>query len=203
MIRLLVLLLAVVLCGCQSQPGSRPTLSAGGEEPQSPVILQSVEYEVRETLTLVNRGAGRPSKQNLWVALIRDLPPYQTVQSMQVAPGDYQSITDECGNEYAEFDLANMAPGETIQIQIEYQVVVHELIYELANCSGGVPDEFTQAELHVESENAQIVELSQELSEGQDTACELQLQFALGEDLGVLAIEVFPRRRRIAACGDE
>ena len=170
--RLPALLLAVVLCGCQSQPGSTPPPATGGNDPPPPAILQSVEYRVRETLTLVNRGSGQPSKQNLWVALIRDLPPYQTVRSHEIAPNDYQLITDEYGNQYAEFDLSNMAPGETVQIQIEYRVTVHEPIYDLTDCTGAVPDEYTQAELHVESDNAQIVELSQELSEGQDTACE-------------------------------
>ena len=170
--RWLALLLAVILCGCQSQPGDTPTPPTGGEQPPSPTILQSVDYEVRETLTLVNRGTGQPSKQNLWVALIRDLPPYQAVRSMQVTPKDYQPITDEYGNRYAEFDLAEMGPGETVQIQIEYRVTVHELAYDLADCTGAVPDEYTQAELHVESENAQIIELSQELSKGKDSACE-------------------------------
>ena len=96
---LLVLLLAVVLCGCQSQPGSTPPPPTGGEESPSPAILRSVDYDVRETLTLVNQGTGRPSKQNLWVALIRDLPPYQTVRSSEITPKDYQLITDEYGNQ--------------------------------------------------------------------------------------------------------
>jgi transglutaminase-like putative cysteine protease len=170
--RLLALLLIVVLCGCRSQPGLLPTLPWEGEEPPTPAIRQSVEYEVQETLTVVNQGAGKPSKQNLWVALLRDLPPYQTVQSMQITPRDYQPITDEYGNHYAEFDLSDMAPGETVQIQIEYRVSVHEPTYDLADCTGAVPDGFTKAELHVESDNAQIVALSGELSAGKDTACE-------------------------------
>ena len=170
--RLLALLLAVVLCSCQSQPGNTLLPSTAGEEPPAPAIQQSLEYEVRETLTLVNRGTGRPSKQNLWVALIRDLPPYQTVQSMQITPRDYQPITDEYGNQYAEFDLGDMAPGETVQIEIEYRVAVHELGYDLADCTGTVPDRFTEAELHVESDNAQIVALSQDLAAGKDTTCQ-------------------------------
>jgi transglutaminase-like putative cysteine protease len=170
--RLLALLLAVVLCGCQSQPGSTLPPATRGQEPPSPAILQSVEYDVRETLTLVNQGAGRPSKQNIWVALIRDLPPYQTVRTSEITPDNYQLITDEVGNQYAEFDLGDMAPGETIQIEIAYRMALHEPAYDLADCTGDMPDEFTRAELHIESENVQIVELSQELSEGQDTACE-------------------------------
>ena len=51
-------------------------------------------------------------------------------------------------------------------------MTLHEPAYDLADCTGDMPGEFTQAELHIESDNAQIVELSQELSEGQDTVCE-------------------------------
>jgi transglutaminase-like putative cysteine protease len=170
--RPLVLLLAVVLCGCQSQPGSTLPASTPGEAPPPPAILQSVEYEVRETLTLVNEGPGRPAKQNIWLALIRNLPPYQTVHSMEISPRDYQLITDEYGNQYAEFDLSDMPAGETVQIKLQYTVSVHEPAYDLAGCTGDVPDEFTQAELHVESNNIQIVELSQGLSKGQNTVCE-------------------------------
>lgn len=172
MIRLLVLSLAVVLCSCQSQPDNTLPPSTWGKEPLSPDILQSVEYEVRETLTLVNEGAGQPSKQNVWIALIWDLPPYQTVRSMEITPDNYQLITDEYGNWYAEFDLSDMPPGATVVIQLEYRVAVHELVYDLADCTGDVPDEYTQAELHVESNNVQIVELSQELSQGKNTVCE-------------------------------
>jgi hypothetical protein len=60
---------------------------------------------VRETLTLVNEGSGQPSKQNVWMALIRDSPPYQTVRSMPVRPDTYRLTVDEHGNQYAEFDL--------------------------------------------------------------------------------------------------
>jgi transglutaminase-like putative cysteine protease len=172
MIRFLTPLLVVVLCGCQTQPGSTLPSSTWGEEAPSPTILASVEYEVWETLTLVNEGSGQPSKQNVWTALIQDLPPYQTVRSMEITPDDYQLIRDEYGNRYAEFDLSDMLPRAKVQIQLKYLVAVHELAYDLADCAGDMPDEFTQAELHVESNNVQIVGLSQELSQGKNTVCE-------------------------------
>ena len=37
--------------------------------------------------SLVNEGDGHPAKQNLWVALIHDIPPYQTVSSRSISPG--------------------------------------------------------------------------------------------------------------------
>jgi transglutaminase-like putative cysteine protease len=172
MSRLLAPLLAVVLFGCQIQPGSMRPPPAQGEEAPSPAIVQSVEYQVREILTLVNEGAGQPSRQNVWIALIRDLPPYQTVRSAEIIPRNYHVTIDEYGNRYAEFDLSDMPPGAIVEISLEYRVAVHELAYDLADCTGDVPEEFTQAELYVESNNVQIAELSQELSGGRKTVCE-------------------------------
>jgi transglutaminase-like putative cysteine protease len=177
---LVALLLAGVLSGCQITPAPAPagrepptsTLVPAGAEPVVPAILSSVDYAVRETITLVNEGPGQPTKHNIWIALIQDLSPYQTVHSMEISPGDYRLITDEYGNRYAEFDLSDMPAGTTVQIRLEYRLTVHELAYDLGGCSGDMPDEFTQAELHIESNNVQIVELSQTLSEGKDTACE-------------------------------
>jgi transglutaminase-like putative cysteine protease len=51
-------------------------------------------------------------------------------------------------------------------------VTIFERIVELGNCEGSLPDEFTQPELHIESANPQIVTLSEELSQGQKTACD-------------------------------
>lgn len=172
MSRLLVLLLALTACGCQSR--SSPTIPAmtGAGAPPAPAIVQTVRYHVSETMILVNEGPGQPSKQSVWIALIQDVLPYQTVRSMEIAPANYQLSTDEYGNRYAEFDLSDMPPGETIQIQLEYRVDVRELAYDLAGCTGDGPDEFTRAELHIESNNLQIVELSQKLSEGRSSACQ-------------------------------
>jgi len=168
----LALLLVVAQCGCQGQPGPTLSPSTGEEEPLSPAILQSVEYDVSEILTLVNEGSGQPAKQNVWIALIRDIPPYQTVSSREITPDQYQLSVDEHGNRYAEFDLSDMPPGDKIQIKLEYRVTVHELAYDLADCTGSMPAAFTQPELHIESNNVQIVELSQQLSEEKDTVCE-------------------------------
>ena len=69
------------------------------------------KYLVQQQLTLVNEGAGQPEKQNLWVALIRDFPPYQQVQSMEVSPKVYKILIDEDGNHYAEFDFSGQPAG--------------------------------------------------------------------------------------------
>jgi transglutaminase-like putative cysteine protease len=164
-----------MLCGCQ---GSAPELlpAPTPENPvrkhPSPLVLNTVEYEVQERLTVVNKGPGQASKHNIWMALIQDVPPYQTVRSMEVTPEGYRLIEDEYGNQYAEFDLADLPPGASVPIQIRYRVAVNEVDYDLASCEGEVPDDFNQPELHIESNNIQIVELAQQLAEGKPTACE-------------------------------
>jgi transglutaminase-like putative cysteine protease len=142
-----------------------------------PSIASTVEYEVVERLTLANKGPGQPDKQRLWIALIRDLPPYQEVHSMQVEPGEYRLMTDEYGNQYAEFDLTDLPAGSNVSIQIRYQVAVHELTYELVPCEGELPTEFTRPELHIESNNAEITDLANRLSDGQQTACDVARAF--------------------------
>jgi transglutaminase-like putative cysteine protease len=174
------LMLLVVSAGCQGGVSPTPGAEQKSVLGSNPSILQVVEYEVEETLTLVNRGSGRPAKQNVWIALIRSVPPYQEVRETEVTPDDYRSMTDEYGNQYAEFDLSGMPPGSTTSIHIHYRIAVNELAYGLSSCEGAVPSEargedlgnYLRPELHIESANRQIIDLAGELSEGQDTACE-------------------------------
>lgn len=134
-----------------------------------PVATQ--QYTVRQTISLVNTGDHKPAKQNLWVALIRDMLPYQRVVSRTISPNKYILSTDEYGNQYAEFDLSNHAPGARITVEIAYEVSVNEINYDLSDCEGELPEEFTQPELHIESANPQIISLAQALSKGEQTVC--------------------------------
>ena len=158
------------LIGCQPQvKSSTPASTTPGPRV---TILGSHEYGIHQELTLANQGAGRPEKQNLWVALIRDFPPYQSVVSMAVSPGDYQTVMDEYGNRYAEFDFSNQPAGTTQTIKIDYRVSVNELAYDLSVCQGDLPQVFDQPELHIESANPQIVALANRLSQGKNTICQ-------------------------------
>ena len=147
------------------------------EKPQDATSLQTSvvrtqAYMVRQTISLANIGNRKPEKQNLWVALIRDVHPYQEVVSREISPKKYSLVTDEYGNQYAEFDLSDHPPGTTIDIEILYEISVKEITYDLSNCEGDLPDEFTQPELHIESGNPQIISLASNLSKGKRTACE-------------------------------
>ena len=135
-------------------------------------ILDIAEYEIEQRIKLVNRGPGSPSKQNLWVALINDIFPYQEVLQKEINPGDYTLIIDEYSNQIAEFDFSDMPPESEIEVQINYRVRVNQLEFDLSGCQGELPDFFTQPELHVESQNPQILQISNQLSQSKQTACE-------------------------------
>ena len=135
-------------------------------------ILGQREYAVHQQLALVNEGSGQPEKQNIWIALIRDFPPYQDVPSMEISPKNYELVVDEYGNHYAEFDFSNQPAGTTQTVKIDYQVVVNELAYDLSVCQGELLDDFIQPELHIESANPQIMALASELSQGKGTVCQ-------------------------------
>lgn len=147
--------------------------------------LDSIEYDISQKLTLVNHGPGSPSKQNLWIALIRDVFPYQEVMRREITPETYQLIIDEYGNEIAEFDFSGIQPDSEIEVQINYRVKVYQLEQDLSNCQGQLPDFFTEPELHIESQNPQIQQLSAELSKGERTACGQVRAFYdyIGDDL--------------------
>jgi transglutaminase-like putative cysteine protease len=140
-------------------------------------ILNQREYVVHQQLELVNEGSGQPEKQNIWVALIRDFPPYQGVLSMEVFPRDYELVIDEYGNHYAEFDFSRQPAGTTQTVKIDYRVAVNELAYDLSVCQGELPNDFIQPELHIESANPQIVALASELSQGKRNMCQQVREF--------------------------
>jgi transglutaminase-like putative cysteine protease len=137
-----------------------------------PTIASTISYDVSQNITLVNEGPAQPDKHNIWVALIGDQSPYQQIISREIRPENYVIVSDEYGNQYAEFDFKDLEPDSSAQINIDYQVAIHELAYDLADCAGGLPDEFNQPELHVESNNPQIISLAEELSTPNQTVCE-------------------------------
>lgn len=156
-----LLILLIVCVACTQSDGTPVTK-----------IAKTRQYLVQQKLSLVNEGDGQPTKQNLWVALIHDIPPYQKVLSRSISPDNYTLSTDEYGNQYAEFDFSDHPAGSTINVEIEYKVSVNEMIYDLSTCQGEPLGEFTQPELHIELANPQIISLAKDLSQGKRTNCE-------------------------------
>jgi len=166
------LITLVIALGQGCQPQERLSTQVVTAAPTVVTVLSQRQYEVHQRLTLVNEGPGQPEKQNLWVALIRDFPPYQAVMSMEISPAVHELITDEYGNQYAEFDFSIHPAGTTHTVEIDYQVAINELAYELSACEGELLNDFIQPELHIESANPQIVALANELSRGKQTVCQ-------------------------------
>jgi len=165
-----VLIILFYSLGCQPRADS---LNSETTTPGSRMIIAGQrEYGVHQQLTLANEGSGQPEKQNIWVALIRDFPPYQDVLSMDIFPKEYELVIDEYGNQYAEFDFSGQPAGTIQTVNIDYRVAVNELTYDLSVCQGELPDDFIQPELHIESANPQIVALASELSRDKGTVCQ-------------------------------
>jgi transglutaminase-like putative cysteine protease len=135
-------------------------------------ITDTVSYSITQTISLVNEGPMQPEKHNIWVALISDQKSYQEVISRDIQPAAYVIVSDEYGNQYAEFDFKDLEPGGSIQISINYEVAINELTNNLEDCIGNLPNEFTKPELHIESNNPQIVALAADLSKPNQTECE-------------------------------
>jgi transglutaminase-like putative cysteine protease len=160
--------------GISSQPNSNGGLDLVPDPQKNARITRtgSVTYRVDEHFVVFNQGPGIPSKQNIWLALIQDFPPYQSVRSMEISPKDYQLVTDEYGNRYAEFDLSEQPAYSKINIQASYEVSLQAVHYDLGDCQGELPEFYTEPELHIESDNPQIQTLAQQLSKGLKTPCE-------------------------------
>ena len=152
--------------------GCKPSQTGSVPQAESAIPGESRTYEVTQRLVISNQGPGSPQKQNLWVALIQDFPPYQSAELVEITPEDYQPVVDEDGNRYAEFNLSEHPAGTEIQVRIEYQVTVYGQTFDLGDCQGELPQDFIQAELHVESNNPQIQALAETLSRGSKNPCE-------------------------------
>lgn len=163
-------MLLILACSACNSTGAHSQAPQSGLPSISVASTQT--YTVQQNLSLTNKGSLPPEKQNLWVALIQDVPPYQEVLTRKISPKKYILVADEYGNQYAEFDLSDHPPGTVINIEIEYQVRVNEINYNLESCAGDLLDEFIDAELHIESSNPQIIQLGKELSKGKKTPCQ-------------------------------
>jgi hypothetical protein len=93
-------LLTVVFLTIACQPAGIAAAPKAVETTSAGRVLGQREYTVELRLVLTNSGPGIPEKQNLWVALLRDVPPYQAVTSLTIMPTDYTLVTDEYRTAY-------------------------------------------------------------------------------------------------------
>lgn len=181
--------LLLVQCCCiagvvsRLPPASAPLvpLADEGSRPQEtlPVLSHTLitdtqVYTVRQTLRLKNDGSAAVEKLKLRVALIRDWEPYQDVRSMAISPSGYEILWDEYDNQYAEFWVYDIQPGESVPITLEFEVAVHGLLFDLSECTGPMIEGFTGAERYLETDAREIRSLAGKLSRNSATVCERQ-----------------------------
>ena len=171
-----------ILTACQSAIPHPGTMD---HDPSRNIEQKSQSFHIHQSMSLKNIGDREPEKQNLWVALIRDIQPYQSVESRLISPSGYVMVSDEYENQYAEFQLDNHPAGKVIRIEIDYKITVYEHSPDFEDCEGELPMEYTQPELHIESANPQIIALASDLSKGKSTPCEKVRSFYdhLGDNL--------------------
>jgi len=153
------------------QPSTAPVIE---EDPNAGMdaITGSSSYRVQQTLRIANEGSGTVDELKLHMALIKDWKPYQVVSLKQVTPVDFETFTDEYGNQYALFWLYDIQPGESVPINIEYEVTVNALDYDLRDCSGEMLDGFTYAEDYLEVDDNAISSQSYVLMQNVVTYCQ-------------------------------
>jgi transglutaminase-like putative cysteine protease len=167
------IIIALVLAGCsiQSENSIAITPAVISATSLSTNADRTHTYDVIETITFSNEGDNPPGKFNLWVALMSTIHPYQEVHTTTIVPSQFDLVTDEYGNQYAEFDLFDIHPGETQTITIRYTISIYSVVTDLTECDGELIQEFTQPELHIEANNPQILSLAENLSSDSETVC--------------------------------
>jgi transglutaminase-like putative cysteine protease len=138
----------------------------------SPEISDTIEYKVQSVVTLENIGDNPSSLIKLWVALIQNLPPYQSVLSMDIQPVQDEFVRDSYSNLYALFVFEDVQPGEMIAIEISYSVIVNALKYTWSDCQGPVPDKFIYPEKFLQSSAPELVDLSDDITANATNFCE-------------------------------
>ncbi|MGB3904983.1 MAG: transglutaminase domain-containing protein [Anaerolineae bacterium] len=155
---------------CISTQSPLPTTIPSGYPP-GPTILSYADYDVTHTVTLTNAGQGTARRLTLWVALIRTLDPYQKLFASHSEPSEYEVVGDEYGNQFARFEFHDVGPGKRLVARLTYEVRVRELAYDLSQCEGEILDSFLEPDTYVESDDARIQALADELSHGQANPC--------------------------------
>ncbi|MFC1617859.1 transglutaminase family protein [Patescibacteria group bacterium] len=151
----------------ESSPSAIATIA-----PEEYGLLETTQYRVSTEMTMINEGAEPTTKLKAWLALPRDIEPYQKVISMNIDPAQYKEINDKEGNNYAEIDMPNLSPGETASINGEFIIEVNQVNLDLADCEGDIIDDYLGAEEFIESEDPEIQKIANQLTRGKNNVCE-------------------------------
>jgi transglutaminase-like putative cysteine protease len=147
------------------------TVTATAEVQPGYTITSTRTYDLAFEVRLFNNGSGSADRISLVVAMVSDRPPFQAVLSSQVSH-PYTLETDEFDNQYARVVLTDFPSGAADTVRFEYRVEVNALRYDLGTCSGGMAQTDIYPETYIESDAAEILQRSQDLSLGKATPCE-------------------------------
>lgn len=151
----------------QSPTTDTPPLPA-----DEPIITGSATYDVRNTLTIANRGPGVVSRLEVTIATIRDFAPYQDVISYEASPVEtLDRIVDDYGNEYVYYEFFNIAPGDSRTVELRYRVVVNELHFDWVNCQGEVIDDFLDSETYLNTTSSEITGIAGSIADADADLC--------------------------------
>ncbi|MBI9044404.1 MAG: transglutaminase domain-containing protein [Anaerolineaceae bacterium] len=132
-----------------------------------------IVYEIVNSVTLFNEGPGEVSRLDFTMAIIHSIAPYQEVLNLKIHPQGYKLISDRWENDFAFYRIKNIPVGESILIEIRYEVKVFGFESDLSNCKGFPPSEFLEAEDYIEVDHPKIQQISSELADGVADICAL------------------------------
>ncbi len=144
-------------------------------------LPESASYDIIERISLNNTGINNTGTIHLIVALIHDISPYQKVISKEFSTIYDEIFTDSYSNQFARFELVNLAPGDRRNIEIHYRIVVQSQLFDLNQCNGTFHDEsansFVDSEPFIESGSNPIINLTNQLANDKITPCEKSKAF--------------------------
>lgn len=135
-------------------------------------ILDARVLTVTQTSVLTNEGPGDSSEIITYQALVQDIEPYQKVLSKTITPANFETVTDEQGNQYAKFEWYDLGIGEEIEIKAVYEVESAIIENDPGACQGETISSYLNPDIYIESDDPKIVELAITLSQDKANDCE-------------------------------
>ena len=125
-------------------------------------------YDFRYTLDVGNFGTAAASNVTVRLALLRDFPPFQTVDSLSIDLAGWTEEVDDLGNRFATYGLPALAPGASTIVNVTARARIFSIDFAITPDSFAYPPvdpRYTAAEPFVESADPRIANVSARLRE--------------------------------------
>ncbi|MDD3888108.1 MAG: transglutaminase-like domain-containing protein [Patescibacteria group bacterium] len=137
-----------------------------------PTKTQSQIYNISENISIKNIGQENSYMQTAYIAKFHDFAPYQDVLEETISPTNYEIIKDENSNEYLKYTFYNLLPNESRTFNLQYKIKLNKISYDLQNCQGKSINQFLSSEKSIESDNQEIINLSQNITRNAQNECQ-------------------------------